>query len=85
MQSALNAPHLCNEEAAIAYVEAQLWPDGPVCPHCGTVGEATSSKGKTTRPGLWKCRACRKPFTVRMGRSSKCATCRCTSGFRRST
>ena len=66
MQSALNAPHLCNEEAAIAYVEGWLWPDGPVCPHCGTVGEATKLKGKTTRPGLWKCRACRKPFTVRM-------------------
>jgi transposase-like protein len=66
MQSALNAPHLCNEEAAIAYVESRMWPDGPVCPHCGTVGEATKLKGKSTRPGLWKCRACRKPFTVRM-------------------
>jgi transposase-like protein len=69
MQSALNAPHLWNEEAAIAYVESRLWPDGPVCPHCGTVNEATPLKGKTTRPGLWKCRVkeCRKPFTVRMG------------------
>jgi transposase-like protein len=66
MKSALNSPHLCNEEAAIEYVEAQLWPDGPVCPHCGTVGEATKLKGKSTRPGLWKCRPCRKPFTVRM-------------------
>jgi transposase-like protein len=66
MKSAFNAPHLSNEEAAIAYVEGQLWPDGPVCPHCGTIGEATKLKGKSTRPGLWKCRACRKPFTVRM-------------------
>ena len=66
MQSVLNAPHLCNEEAAIAYVEGRLWPDGPVCPHCGTIDEATKLKGKTTRAGLWKCRACRKPFTVRM-------------------
>jgi transposase-like protein len=67
MQSALNAPQLCNEDAAIAHIEAWLWPDGPVCPHCGTIGEATLLKGKSTRPGLWKCRACRKPFTVRMG------------------
>ena len=67
MQSALNAPHLCDEAAAFAYVEARLWPDGPACPHCGTLGEATRSKGKTTRAGLWNCRACRKPFTVRMG------------------
>jgi transposase-like protein len=66
MQSALNAPHLRNEEAAFAYVEARLWPNGPVCPHCGSIDEATKLKGKTTRPGLWKCRACRKPFTVRM-------------------
>ena len=67
MQSAHNAPQLRNEEAAIEYVESWLWPDGPVCPHCGTVGEASRSKGKTTRAGLWNCRACRKPFTVRMG------------------
>jgi len=66
MKSALTAPHLCNEETAFAYVESHLWPDGPVCPHCGTVDQATKLKGKSTRPGLWKCRACRKPFTVRM-------------------
>jgi transposase-like protein len=67
MKSAFQAPHLCNEAAAIAYVEAWLWPYGATCPHCGTIGEATLLKGKSTRPGLWKCRACRKPFTVRMG------------------
>jgi transposase-like protein len=67
MKSELNAPHLINEEAAFEYVERKLWPTGPVCPHCGTVGEATKMKGKTTRAGLWNCRACRKPFTVRMG------------------
>src|SRR5271154_4768381 len=67
MKSHLEAPHFADETAAFAYVEARLWPNGPVCPHCGTVGEASRSKGKTTRPGLWNCRACRKPFTVRMG------------------
>jgi transposase-like protein len=67
MQSALNAPHLRDEAAAFAYVEARLWPNGPTCPHCGVIGEASRSTGKTTRMGLWNCRACRKPFTVRMG------------------
>jgi transposase-like protein len=67
MQSALNAPHLRDEAAAFAYVEAALWPNGATCPHCGVVGEASRSTGKTTRMGLWNCRACRKPFTVRMG------------------
>jgi transposase-like protein len=65
MHSKLNVAHFANEEAAIAYVEARLWPDGPVCPHCGAIGEASRSRGKTTRPGLWNCRACRKPFTVK--------------------
>jgi transposase-like protein len=67
MQSALNAPHLTDEAAAFAYVEARLWPNGATCPHCGVVGEASRAKGKTTRAGLWNCRACRKPFTVRIG------------------
>jgi transposase-like protein len=66
MQSALSAIHFHNEEAAFAYVEARFWPDGPVCPHCGVIGQAGRLKGKTTRPGLYKCYACRKPFTVRM-------------------
>lgn len=67
MQSKLNIAHFANKEAAIAYIESRLWPDGPICPHCGTIGEASRSKGKTTRPGLWNCRACRKPFTVKIG------------------
>jgi transposase-like protein len=66
MQSILDAPQLRNEEAAFSYVESRLWPDGPVCPHCGTIGKAGRLKGKTTRAGLWKCYACKKPFTVRM-------------------
>lgn len=55
-----------DEAKAIAYWEAQRWPDGPVCPHCGLVGEAYKLQGKTTRAGLWKCKGCRKPFTAKM-------------------
>ncbi len=42
-----------NEEAAFEYVEAQLWPNGPVCPHCGNADGAKIGrlKGKTTRRG----------------------------------
>ena len=47
MQSALNAPEFRDEAAAFAYVEAKLWPTGPVCAHCGVVGEASKAKGKT--------------------------------------
>lgn len=62
-----NAPQFQNEAAAFAYVEARLWPNGPVCPHCGETGRVGRLNGKTTRPGLCKCYACKKPFTVRMG------------------
>jgi transposase-like protein len=63
----LNAPQFLNEPAAFAYVEARLWPNGPVCPHCGETTRIGRLNGKTTRPGLHKCYACKKPFTVRMG------------------
>lgn len=63
----LTAPQFLCEEAAFAYVEARLWPDGPICPHCGENGRIGRLNGKTTRPGLRKCYACKKPFTVRMG------------------
>jgi transposase-like protein len=65
----LSAPHFHNEEAAFAYVEAHLWPEGPVCPHCGNVDQKAIGRlnGKTSRPGLRKCYACRKTFTVRIG------------------
>jgi transposase-like protein len=67
MASALSAKHFHDEDAAFAYVEARVWPDGPTCPHCGSVERISKMEGKSTRKGLYKCYACRKPFTVRMG------------------
>jgi transposase-like protein len=63
----LTAPHFQDEAAAFAHLEAKLWPNGPVCPFCGETKRVGRLAGKTTRPGLCKCYACRKPFTVRMG------------------
>jgi len=65
-QSILSAPYFHDEEAAYKFVEARLWPNGAVCPHCGVMGGHYELKGKTTRVGLWKCKDCRKPFTVKM-------------------
>jgi transposase-like protein len=56
-----------NEAAARAHFEKMRWPDGPICPHCGTIDEATELRGESTRAGLYKCRACQKPFTATMG------------------
>lgn len=61
------APHFHDEGAAYAFVEACLWPEGPVCPHCGGVGHCGKLGGKSTRLGVYKCYDCRKPFTVKHG------------------
>ena len=69
MNSNLNAAQFKDEKAAYAYVEAWLWPTGPVCPHCANCDQTRIRKlaGKSTRPGLRKCNECRKQFTVKVG------------------
>lgn len=70
MKSTLSVPHLQNEEAAYAFVEAKLWPDGPVCPHCGCTGRIYAiapNKGAKVRIGLKKCGDCKKQFSVKVG------------------
>lgn len=67
MTSVLSAKHFHDEKAAFAFVEARVWPNGRVCPHCGTVDNSSLLKGKSTRLGLYKCYDCRKPFTVKVG------------------
>ena len=57
-----------DEEAARAHFEAIRWPNGkPTCPHCGVEDEATLVDGKSHRPGMYMCNACRQPFTVTVG------------------
>jgi transposase-like protein len=68
--SVLNAPHFHDEAAAFERVEKVLWPEGPICPHCGCTGRISSIKPnpeKRVRYGLKKCGDCKKQFTVRMG------------------
>jgi transposase-like protein len=66
-KSVLNAKELHDETAAYAWVEARLWPNGPVCPHCGGFARIGKMQGKSTRIGAYKCYQCRKPFTVKVG------------------
>lgn len=54
-------------DAARAHLEALQWANGRSCPHCGTVDNSVALKGKSTRPGVYKCRDCRKPFSVTVG------------------
>ena len=66
-KSIIESKALQNEEAAYAWVEARVWPKGPVCPHCGGVERISKMEGKATRIGLYKCYQCRKQFTVKVG------------------
>jgi transposase-like protein len=65
--SYLSQPHFHNEEAAYAFVETRVWPNGPVCPHCGGTERNKLMGGASTRIGTYKCYDCRKPFTVKVG------------------
>jgi transposase-like protein len=56
-----------DENAAIEFVEKKMWPNGPVCPHCGNAEKVYRLNGKSTRAGLLKCGACREQFTVKVG------------------
>jgi transposase-like protein len=66
-KSVLDEKHFHDENAAYAYLEARIWPNGPVCPHCGGVDRIGKLKGKSTRIGIYKCYQCRKPFRATVG------------------
>ncbi len=66
-RSIFGQPHFNDEAAAYAYIEARLWANGRVCPHCGVFERSAPLKGKSDRIGLYKCYGCRKPFTVKIG------------------
>lgn len=65
--SILSKPYFHDEAAAYSKLESIVWPNGPVCPHCGGVEKIYEIKGKTARIGLKKCGQCRKQFTVKVG------------------
>jgi len=60
-------PIFHDAEAAREWLERLLWPEGPVCPHCGLIGCAYTMRGKTQRAGLYKCKGCEEQFTVTVG------------------
>jgi transposase-like protein len=65
-KSVLDSKAFQDEAAAYAWVEARVWPEGPICPHCGGTERIGKLQGKSTRPGVYKCYQCRKPFTVKV-------------------
>jgi transposase-like protein len=67
--SVLSKPYFHDEKAAYVHLEGLLWPEGPVCPHCGNADakRITRLGGGATRLGVHKCNECRKQFTVKVG------------------
>jgi transposase-like protein len=64
----LTNPIFTDADKAREYLEARRWPNGPVCPHCGSVDEnVVKLAGKSTRPGLYACKGCRGHFSVTVG------------------
>jgi transposase-like protein len=71
------ASHFSDEAEAYRLVERIRWPDGPICPHCGSIDRAfyltPKNGGRKTRQGsvstrrVWKCKDCRKQFSVLVG------------------
>ena len=63
----LTNPIYSDANKARLHLEALHWPHGPVCPRCGSLDRITKLAGKSTRPGVYKCNECAKPFTVTIG------------------
>ncbi|MGD0764228.1 MAG: IS1595 family transposase [Roseiarcus sp.] len=63
----LQTPAFTDESAAREAMEAVLWPNGPVCPHCNSLEKIGKVEGKSARPGLYYCGACKSQFTVTIG------------------
>ena len=60
-------PIYSDANKAREHLEALHWPHGPVCPRCGSLDRITKLAGKSTRPGVFKCNECAKPFSVTVG------------------
>ncbi|HZU88783.1 MAG TPA: IS1595 family transposase [Stellaceae bacterium] len=63
----ITQPYFWDEEAAHAKLEQLVWPEGPICPHCGASGRIGSVTGKGARTALKFCCHCRKQFRATMG------------------
>lgn len=65
----LDSPIFQDVDKAREHLEAQRWPHGPICPHCGNSDQTrvTAMQGKAHRPGLYNCMECRQQFSVTVG------------------
>ena len=67
MAAIFELPHFQDTDKAREYLQNLRWSNGVVCPHCGVIGGHYELKGKSTRPGVYKCSTCSSQFTVTVG------------------
>jgi transposase-like protein len=64
-------PMFHDEDKAREALEAELWPNGPICRHCGNADASKIAKiegvKRSHRPGLYYCNECKSQFTVTVG------------------
>ena len=65
--SVIDNPIFQDANVAREWLEALLWPEGPICPHCGLIGAAYKMRNKSQRPGVYKCKGCEEQFTITVG------------------
>ena len=69
---------ITSEADAYEYMESLRWPDKPVCPDCGVIGDhyflkptngvsRATTRGSVSERRVWKCKDCRKQFSVTTG------------------
>ena len=68
MPAELDNPAFQDDDLAREWFEARIWPNGPVCPHCGSFGEGvTRMLGQAHRPGSTSATPAAQQFTVTVG------------------
>ena len=63
----MNQVSALSEDKARETLESILWPNGPVCPHCGALENLTRLQGKAHRIGVFQCNNCHDQFSVTVG------------------
>ena len=76
----LNQVSALSEDEARKTLECVLWPNGPVCPHCGAVEKLTRLQGKAHRTGVFQCNNCHDQFTITVNTIFEDPISRCGNG-----
>jgi len=67
MSADLQNPIFNDLDKAREALEAARWPNGPICPKCGSVERQARVAGTGHRPGLVYCNECKAQYTVTVG------------------